>query len=61
MLIYKQHLQHISKRRKEEPCGEIERIKTVLPVKQEEKDDNSYLQVHRQNITAHGTLIHSAA
>ena len=49
ILIYKQHLQHVSKRRKEEPCGEIEWIKEALPVKQEEKDDNSYLQVPTTN------------
>ena len=41
MLIYKQHLRHIAKRRREEPCGEIEWMKKVLPVKKDDEDDFS--------------------
>ena len=42
-------------REKEESCGEIERIKKVLPVDQGDQDDNSALLIHGQNGLDHGT------
>ena len=55
MLIYEQHPRHANKQRKEESCGEIERIKKVLPVDQGDQDDNSGLLIHDQNVMVHGT------
>jgi len=61
MLIFKQHLRRITKRRKEEPCGEIEWMKKVLPVKKDDEDDHPYLQIHHQNTLVHGSSIDSTA